>query len=65
MSAYAGKLRRDKVRWSLRELRKQHRRQGKQHLCKDQNGRPIFIQCWYWEELRSLYEVAKLQPGTG
>ena len=28
-------------------------------------GRPFFIQCRYWEELRSLYEVAKLQPSTG
>ena len=28
-------------------------------------GRPIFIQCWYWEELCLLYEGAKPQPGTG
>ena len=29
------------------------------------SGRPIFIQCQYWEELHSLYEVAKPQPSTG
>ena len=29
------------------------------------NGRLIFIQCWYWEELHSAYEGAKLQPSTG
>ena len=29
------------------------------------NGRPIFIQCRYWEELRSLYEVSRPQPSTG
>ena len=28
-------------------------------------GRPTFIQCWYWEELRSLYEGAEPQPSTG
>ena len=28
-------------------------------------GRPIFIQCQYWEELRSLYEGAEPQPNTG
>ena len=29
------------------------------------SGRPIFIQCWYWELLCSSYEVAKPQPSTG
>ena len=29
------------------------------------SGRPIFIQCRYWEELRSVYEVSRLQPSTG
>ena len=28
-------------------------------------GRLMFIQCWYWEELRSLYEGAKPQPSAG
>ena len=28
-------------------------------------GRPIFIQCWYWEEFLSLYEGAEPQPSTG
>ena len=31
-------------------------------LC---SGRPIFIQCRYWEEMRSLYGGAEHQPSTG
>ena len=34
------------------------------HLC-GTCGRPIFIQCWYWDELHSPYEGAKPQPSTG
>ena len=28
-------------------------------------GRPIFIQCRYWGELRFIYEGVKTQPSTG
>ena len=28
-------------------------------------GRPIFIQCRYWEEVRSLHKLSRPQPSTG
>ena len=38
---------------------------GGVRIAGTQAGRPIFIQCWFWEELRSPYEDAKPQPSTG
>ena len=34
-------------------------------LARASTGRPIFIQCCCWEELRSPYDGAEPQPSTG